>query len=100
MFATAAWQRKVEERTLKSIWSDRWARVAALIIVGAGAIALALEVAPLAGGVVDMIGFTWTVLLGVGALVAAIVLLFPGWWPLWRARRANLSNPWVFTLVS
>ena len=85
---------------MKSIWNDRWARIGALLIVGGGAIALALEASPFASAVIDMIGPKGVALLVLGGLVAAVILLLPGWWPLWRARRAGLPNPWVFALVT
>jgi hypothetical protein len=85
---------------LESIWNDRWARTAALLIVGGGAALLVLEGLPVAGAFVDMIGLKGAGLVVSGLLLAAVVFLFPGWWPLWRAWRAGLPNAWVFALLS
>lgn len=85
---------------LAAFWNDRRARIAALLIIGGGISVFAVEVAPILGGVFDMISPGLTALLALVGLVGAVVLMFPGWWPLWRARRTGLANPWVFALVT
>jgi hypothetical protein len=88
------------EGLLESLWNDRRARMAALLLVVGGAVLLALEAPPITAAVVDMIGVKWVVLGAFGLILGAVLFLFPGWWPLWRARRAGLPDAWVFALVT
>lgn len=85
---------------MRSLWNDRLARIAALVIVCGIFIELAFEASTVASGIVGILGLGWTAAAALGLVVVVVALLFPGWWPLWRARRARLSNPWVFAMVS
>src|SRR5688572_21921977 len=47
----------------------------------------------------DPLGWKWVLLLLLAAVAFFVLVLFPLWWPAWRAWKHRLPQPWWFAAI-